>query len=204
MNYQRLFSHLNPNNCLDVGAHTGEFSMNIKRNFPNCEIVMVEANPFCEEHLKKLNLKYEMIGLSSFEGKSNLHIEKSNVIGTGSSLYKENTKWYEGENSHTISVNINTLDNKNYFLNQMIDLIKIDVQGSELDILNGGRKTIRRSKYVLLEVSTIQYNINAPLMDKVVDKMKEYEFRIEEILNYNKLDNGQIFQMDILFKNTYV
>jgi hypothetical protein len=41
-------------------------------------------------------------------------------------------------------------------------------------------------------------------MDKVVDKMKEYEFRIEEILNYNKLDNGQIFQMDILFKNTYV
>lgn len=86
----------------------------------------------------------------------------------------------------------------------MIDLIKIDVQGSELDILNGGRKTIKRSKYVLLEVSTIQYNIKAPLMDKVVEKMKEYEFRIEEILNYNKLDNGQIFQMDILFKNTYV
>jgi hypothetical protein len=86
----------------------------------------------------------------------------------------------------------------------MIDLIKIDVQGSELDILNGGRKTIKRSKYVLLEVSTIQYNIKSPLMDKVVEKMKEYEFRIEEILNYNKLDNGQIFQMDILFKNTYV
>jgi hypothetical protein len=86
----------------------------------------------------------------------------------------------------------------------MIDLVKIDVQGSELDILIGGRKTIRRSKYVLLEVSTVQYNVNAPLMDIVVEKMKEYEFRIEEILNFNKLSNGQIFQMDILFKNTYV
>lgn len=86
----------------------------------------------------------------------------------------------------------------------MIDLIKIDVQGSELDILNGGRKTIRRSKYVLMEVSLIQYNIGAPLMDILVEKMREYEFRIENILNYNKLNNGQIFQMDILFKNTYV
>jgi hypothetical protein len=119
-------------------------------------------------------------------------------------FYKENTKWYENEKSHTISVNLDTLDNKNYFPNQMIDLIKIDVQGSELDILIGGRKTIRRSKYVLLEVSTVQYNVNAPLMDIVVEKMKEYEFRIEEILNFNKLSNGQIFQMDILFKNTYV
>ena len=34
--------------------------------------------------------------------------------------------------------------------------------------------------------------------------MREYEFRIEEILNFNKLGNGQIFQMDILFKNMYV
>lgn len=142
---------------------------------------MVEANPFCEEHLKKLNLKYDITGLSSFEGKSDLHIEKNNVIGTGASLYKENTQWYEGENSHTISVNIDTLDNKNYFPNQMIDLIKIDVQGSELDILNGGRKTIRRSKYVLMEVSLIQYNIGAPLMDILVEKMREYEFRIENI-----------------------
>jgi hypothetical protein len=41
-------------------------------------------------------------------------------------------------------------------------------------------------------------------MDKVVEKMKEYEFRVEDFLNYNKLNNGQIFQMDILFKNSYV
>jgi hypothetical protein len=55
-----------------------------------------------------------------------------------------------------------------------------------------------------MEVSLVQYNIGAPLMDTLVEKMKEYEFRIENILNYNKLNNGQIFQMDILFKNTYV
>jgi hypothetical protein len=86
----------------------------------------------------------------------------------------------------------------------MIDLVKIDVQGAELDILNGGSKTIKRSKYLLLEVSTLQYNIGAPLMDQVVNKLKEYEFVIDDILDYQKLSNGSIFQLDILFRNSYI
>lgn len=166
--------------------------------------MMVEVNPYCEEELKKLGLNYEMIGLSSKVGVEKLYVEKINVLGTGASIYRENTQWYDDDKFDTVEVRFDTLDNKNYFPNKMIDLVKMDVQGSELDILIGGRKTIRRSKYVLLEVSTLQYNLGAPLMDEVVEKMKEYEFKIEEILSYNKLDNGQIFQMDILFKNTYV
>lgn len=189
---------------MDIGAHTGNFSLNIKKQYPDCKILMIEANPFCEPYLKKLNLDYQIIGLSSSKGTAELFLEKTNNVGTGSSFYRENTEWYEDDKMETVTVNLDTLDNQNYFPDQMIDLVKIDVQGSELDILNGGEKTIKRSKYVLLEVSTIQYNINAPLMDKVVEKMKEYEFRVEDFLNYNKLNNGQIFQMDILFKNSYV
>jgi FkbM family methyltransferase len=204
MNYQRLFLNLRLNNCLDIGAHTGHFSLNIKKQYPDCKILMIEANPFCEPYLKKLNLDYQIIGLSSSKGTAELFLEKTNNVGTGSSFYRENTEWYEDDKMETVTINLDTLDNQNYFPDQMIDLVKIDVQGSELDILNGGEKTIKRSKYVLLEVSTIQYNINAPLMDKVVEKMKEYEFRVEDFLNYNKLNNGQIFQMDILFKNSYV
>jgi FkbM family methyltransferase len=165
---------------------------------------MVEANPFCEEQLKNLNIGYEMLGLSSQKGTDELFIENSNKLGTGASLYRENTDWYSDEKIEKVTVELDTLDNRNYFPNEMIDLVKMDVQGSELDILLGGRKTIRRSKYVLIEVSLVQYNIGAPLMDVIVEKMKEYEFRIEDILNYDKLSNGQIYQMDILFKNTYV
>jgi len=203
MNYQQLFLQVNPNNFLDIGAHVGDFTLNVKKAFPQCQTVMVEANPFCEEHLQKLGLPYEMIALSSFAGSSELFIETRNRIGSGASIFKENTEWYSENNFEKVSVSTDTLDNRNYFADQMIDLVKIDVQGSELEILNGGRKTIRRSKFVLLEVSTLQYNLNAPLMDKIVEKMKEYEFKIDEILDYNRLSNGQIFQMDILFKNTY-
>ena len=75
---------------------------------------------------------------------------------------------------------------------------------AELDILLGGRKTITRSKYVLAEVSLLEYNQKSPLIDQVVSKMKEYSFYIEVILEYHKLSNNQIFQLDILFKNSYI
>ena len=68
----------------------------------------------------------------------------------------------------------------------------------------GGNKTITRSKYVLAEVSLLEYNQKAPLMDKVVSKMKQYGFYIEDILEYHKLSNNHIFQLDILFKNSYI
>ena len=193
-----------PNNFLDIGAHDGSFSWEVLKNNPDCDILMIEANPNCEPYLQKIKRKYEIIGLSSQKGTTKFYIEKVNKIGTGASYLKENTVWYKGDKSEEIEIEIDTLDNKNYFPKGMIDLVKIDTQGSELDILLGGRKTIRRSKYVLLEVSTIQYNSGAPLMDEVIQKMREYEFRVEEILDYLKFNGNQIVQMDILFKNMYI
>jgi hypothetical protein len=143
-----------------------------------------------------------MIALSNYVGKTNLYIEKLNNIGTGASIYKENTEWYEIGKFDLIEVNVNTLDNLNFFPNETIDLIKIDVQGSELDILMGGSKTTKRTKYVLLEVSTLEYNLKAPLIDEVVKKMREFYFKIEDIMDF-KYYNNQIFQMDFLFKNIY-
>jgi hypothetical protein len=131
-----------------------------------------------------------------------LYIEKLNNIGTGASIYKENTEWYEIGKFDLIEVDVNTLDNLNLFPNETIDLIKIDVQGSELDILIGGSKTTKRAKYVLLEVSTLEYNLKAPLVDKIVKKMREFYFKIEDIMDF-KYYNNQIFQMDFLFKNIY-
>jgi FkbM family methyltransferase len=204
MDYNRLIQYIRPKNLIDIGAHIGSFTKNIVSLSPHCESIMVEANPNCLEFLENSGYKFDLIGLSNFNGYSNLFVEKQNNIGSGSSLFRENTVWYEDGKFDIIEIPILTLDNCDYFPNEIIDLIKIDVQGSELNILSGGRKTVRRSKFVLIEVSLIEYNIKAPLIDQVITKMREYEFEIKDILGYHKLDNGQIFQLDMLFKNSYI
>lgn len=200
MNYNLLSDYTKPNTFIDIGAHVGDFTQNILKISPQCSCYLIEANRNCEKYLEKLNHPYKIIGLSTNEGKSELYIEKTNNLATGASIYKENTQFYSFGKYHTIPIDITTLDNLNLFPKTVIDLIKIDTQGSELDILMGGLETIKRTNYIILEVSVLHYNGKTPLLDTMVMKMREYSFKIEDILDY-KYMNNQIFQMDFLFKN---
>ena len=199
---ERLFKYINPLTVVDVGANVGEFTNQLSKVFPQCEFVMVEANPYCEPYLKEVGKPYELVALSNQEGQKGLFIEKQNNIGTGASLYKENTQWYSEGMYDIINVPLSTLDVKNYFGTRNIDLLKLDVQGSELDILNGGTQTLERTDYILIETSLTYYNQNAPLIDEIVDKMLSTNFRIVDIIEYRKF-NDIIFQLDILFKNNF-
>jgi FkbM family methyltransferase len=165
---------------------------------------MVEANPNCKPYLQLLEIPFDIIGLSNEKDTKVFYLEKTNNVATGASFYKENTEFYSDDNVEKIYINTETLDSKNYFGSSRIDLIKIDAQGSELDILVGGEKTIKNTEYVLLELSLVEYNIGSPSIEKVIDKMINYGFYIVDILEYHRfpsLYDGMIFQIDMLFKN---
>jgi len=204
MNYTKLINYSNPKRFLDIGAHIGDFTKDLIRLAPDCDVILVEANPNCEPYLQKLKFGYDMVALSNKQGKAELFVEKANAIGTGTSLYRENTEWYADGKFEKVEVELDTLDNRSYFADEVIDLVKLDVQGAELDILEGGRKTITRSKYVLIETSLVVYNHGAPMIDAIVPKMKEYGFYMEDFMDYQRFSNNQIFQLDILFKNSYM
>lgn len=161
---------------------------------------MVEANPNCEPYLKDLGLPYEMVALGNRNSLVNLWIENSSPVCTGASVYRENTIWYNDGNCHQISVPMKTLDSCKYFENEQIDLIKLDVQGSELDIINGGEKTILRTSFVLAEVSLLPYNQGAPMIESVVERMIGLGFHIADIIEYHKIEKDIYFQLDLLFE----
>lgn len=199
----KLFKHINPKRAIDIGAHIGNFTKQLQYRYPECMVIMVEANPNCEPYLKLSGKQYEIIGLSDKEGYADLYVENINPVGTGASIYKENTYWYGEGKYKTLKIPTKTLDSCNYFEDEPIDFIKIDVQGSELDILKGGENTLRKTNYVSLEVSLVEYNQGAPLIGDIIDKMREYDFYMLDIVEYHSfphLFGGVIFQLDILFK----
>ena len=199
----KLFKYIEPKRAIDIGAHLGNFTKELYYRIPECEVMMVEANKNCEPALRLLGKPYDIVALSDREGFADLYVEKANSIGTGASLYKENTEWYGEGMYEAIKVPLTTLDSRDYFKGEPIDLIKIDVQGSELDILRGGEKTVKNTSFLLIELSLLEYNQGAPLIGEIVDKMVEYGFCMLDFMEYHsfpQLYGGAIFQIDVLFK----
>jgi hypothetical protein len=82
----------------------------------------------------------------------------------------------------------------------MFDFIKMDTQGSELDIIKGGQRICKKAKYILLEVAVIEYNEKAPLENEIILFMENFGFK--EFFTIGEHFNGeQLVQKDIVFKN---
>ena len=45
------------------------------------------------------------------------------------------------------------------------DLVKIDVQGAERDVIEGGRATLASARHLIVEMQCVEYNEGAPKVD---------------------------------------
>jgi FkbM family methyltransferase len=174
MNFNAIRELVNPKTVIDVGANTGWFAQNLRQSCPTVDITMIEANPNCEDKLSDIGYPYAIVALSN-DVKENVkfYINKDDNICCGASLYKEDTKFYD--DCVVIEVETHTLDEGELYPDG-IDLLKIDVQGSEKDILEGSIETLKRTKHILLECSFSNYNLGAPQIEDVVDFVKKNGF----------------------------
>lgn len=187
------------NSFLDVGANVGSFAMMIRNNFPKLDMFLLEANPFCDGSLNRTGIPYEIVCLSDIEREVKFFFEDNNFQGTGASYYLEKTIHYSKQNFTLMQTKL--LDDvilEKYGNHKQFDFIKMDTQGSELDILRGGEKTAAKAKYILIETSIVEYNEKAPLQDEVFKYMDFIGFKPTELVE-SHIDNGTLVQEDWIF-----
>jgi FkbM family methyltransferase len=194
LNLELVKKYFYPQTILDIGAHHGEFHNYCKLFFPSSHIFCIEGNGSCEQALKDINCLYEIILLGKENKKTIFYKQKNDLQSTGNSVYKELTEHFNDDVLIEEERELQTLDQIfNPFIS--FDLIKIDTQGSELDILEGGKYQAQRAKGILLEVSTKPYNEGAPLYDEIINYMNSIGFEAKETLD----GHLNAPQLDILF-----
>ena len=198
MNLAQVKDYFYPNRILDIGANIGQFHRFAKSIFPNSFIFSIEAEPSCEKFLKEITNNYYIGLLAKDISAYNFYKLKSRPENTGNSIYRELGEHYTEENTE-IKTRIGELLDSVLLNVEPFDLIKIDTQGSELDIISGGMNVCSKAKAILLEVSLTQCNLNAPLYPEVVKFMDNIGFKVANVLNESTYKEFK--QQDILFLN---
>ena len=188
--------NFNPISILDIGANNGYFADMCKSVWTYTAIFLIEANPEWENTLKSKNYDY-LISLLGTESGYDVafYRDKNDKTSTGCSIYKELSHFFNS--AEEIKLPMNKLDD---VVEGSFDFIKMDTQGSELDIIKGGLDTISKCKYLLLEVSLINTNENAPLKYDIINYLKTIQFEEVDVL-FNHYDKGILTQQDVLFKH---
>ncbi len=195
MNLELVKKYFSPSSILDVGAHVGEFYSLAKSVFPDAKIVSVEAEPSCSTELLNVNPNSIIALLAKDNAIYNWYKTTENSICTGNSIYREISDHFSDEKlivEERIGIKLSDLFKPNQF-----DLIKLDTQGSELDILQGGLDICKSAKGIIIETSINKYNDGAPLYVQVVVFMNSIGFEQKEEIDV--FHYGSIFQKDILF-----
>jgi len=182
--------------CLDVGANTGQWIGAIRQIYTAPDIFSIEVNPHCESYLASKQVKYKMVGLSDKVGTMVLKTFKRKPRSKGASFYTQ-VDW-TNDNILEITVPVSTLDT--LVPEQTFDILKIDVQGAELDVINGGIEFLKRHTFVLAEVALTDYNKGAPLAKDVVSRLEELGFYVADCLEEHIVGN-QAIQIDLLFRS---
>jgi len=129
---------------LDIGANFGTQSLQFAKEFENTKIFSIEPTSFAFLKMKKnfdLNDKFSnnLTPLQLFMGAENQNLPKS--IYSSWNLNQKDTKHEKhlGSKKETDKATIITLDNFVKIHNiSKVDFIKLDVDGFEFSVLNGG------------------------------------------------------------------
>lgn len=189
-----------PRTLLDIGAHLGGFSCAVLAAAPGCTATLVEPNPHCHAALAAMGLELHRVAASDSAGEAALNLTREWPQSTGASLYRENTHFFRDDVLEQVSVPRARLDD--LFPGRRFDLVKIDTQGSELDVLRGGAAVLHGADHVLIEISLVNFNQGGATAEAVFAEMAALGFRPEAVTEFHRLAgvaDGALLQIDVLF-----
>jgi FkbM family methyltransferase len=176
--------NFNPKTIWDVGACVLHWEVIAKEVWPNSEYVLFDAMEESEELFQETNHRY-CIGVFSEEDDKDVTFFKNVTFPGGNSYYMENPKHSgmaealfanPGNQFSRKTITLDSAQRNNHF--PMPDLLKIDVQGCEIDILKGATNVLKSVKHLIVELQHVEYNLGAQLCVRSIPFIESLGFKL--------------------------
>jgi FkbM family methyltransferase len=196
------FRGFHPQSILDVGGNRGEWSRMAKSVFTKADCFLIEPqvemksalDAFCEEFPGS---HYFLAGAGSTPGELVLTIWDD--LAGSSLLPPESQELRAGGKQRSVPIiTIDSLLEKK--LLPLPQLVKLDIQGFELEALKGGVKLFGNVEVFILEVSLLEFMAGQPLFAEVITFMKDREYLVYDFPGFLRRPyDGTLGQCDICF-----
>lgn len=174
-------------NVLDIGAHAGEFAFFAKNVLKASKVTSIEPFSKTFDILKKNNNNAYRYAITT---KKSATLKLSKTSSQLNSLNTDPSRKQEGVEKVPV-IKLSQFLTKH---DENFDLLKIDTEGTELDVLNSAGNSLLKFKYILIEIE-----MGKDYFDKiktVLDILKGYEMKT--IGKYGKNQRS----VDVLFVKT--
>lgn len=193
---------------VDGGAFHGHFTKALYRKLSRSRFLLFEPSPKSFQRLLRNfhnnpALICENLAIGAASGLAQLHLNKSSL--TNSLKFTSNTsKIYHGDLCQTIDtceVGVCSLDQ--YFSQSDLsypDIIKLDLQGGELDAINGGTRCLSHARIVLCEVQFVKLYDGSALFSELNAKLEALGFQLFQIFDLaSDRSSGRLLFCDALY-----
>lgn len=205
--HMAVLHHLNCKTIVDIGANRGQFALVARNYFPEAIIMSFEPLP---KPASIMNLVFSdddnTVLFQAAIGPTNIQCEMhisarddSSSLLPISSLQEE---IFPGTSEvGTVDVHVAPLST---FIGEDdiegLALLKLDVQGFELDALHGCDSLLPRFEWVYCECSFVELYSGQKLAADVIDWLSRKDFKIQGIYNPSYDNKGLAIQADFLFQ----
>ena len=190
-------------NIIDIGANIGDKSLSVTRNlldknFSNFKVFSIEPTEYAyRKQIKNINfnpkLKKKISPFKYFI--SNKKNKPKNIYSSWNLDDNRNShKIHKGVlkkiNKFTKKISLDDFVIKNKIKDQII--LKIDVDGFEMEVLKSSIKTlINKKPIIFMEYAPYSFEEYGSNIKEFFNFLKKYEYQIYD-LNFNKLDKIEI------------
>jgi len=205
--HKKLFNNLNNlNTIIDIGSNKGQFALISRYFYKKAKIYSFDPLPDVKKTYTKVlknNCLFFNCAIGPQKKRTFLNISKKNDSSSILEITKNQNKIFKntecvGKLSIKMKKLSDCLDLKDLKLNC---LLKIDVQGFELDTLKGCQLFLKKIKYIYIECSSIEFYKNQSLFKEVKKFLYLKDFKIKKKFN-PEFYNNKLVQADYLFENS--
>ena len=164
-----------PRVVYDIGACVLHWTKEAQKLWPHAQFVLFDAFDRARFLYDESGCAYHVGVLSDVDGRE-VTFYQNDWMPTGNSYYREIGSpdhailFPKGSGRPRTARSLDSVVSERGF--PLPDFVKMDVQGSELDVVVGGSRTLASAERMILELQHADYNEGAPKRDQVIAALR--------------------------------